>query len=535
MTRINTNTAALLAKAYGQKANAKMLTPMERLSTGERINSAADDAAGLAVGNKMLNSIKSYDQGVRNSTDMISLLSTAESSLQQITNMQLRLRELAVQSSNGIYTNSDRDKMEEELLELVSGIDHVSDNTKFNNVYLLNGSYTGQTIQTGKDTGSHVSINLATFNTQQIGRYWETSSFDNGNFEGSQDITSLGSDVYSIEGWNIYNRRVELGEDGARGPTSITDRDGAALSNLVGGYRTPADPTPRPFNNDIATRDINYPGGIGGTPAPNSELPGTDDSSRPSDYGTLENDSQKGFEFADGALKLYGTGLTSQYGMDVVHGSYIVSSTAKSISAGDKVKFDYKSEGVSDASDVFAYVLNVDTGDTQVILDYTQAAQAAEPFRTAEVEITTTGNYKFVFINGTFDATGGQALGAAMSIDNIEIVRRKLPADQQHLVSQISVQTVAEAENAINVLDHAISQTSSVRAQLGALINRLHSSIQTSSSMGNDMRVARSRIMDAEYTIETSRLAKFQILANASNAMLAQANASKNTVLELIR
>ena len=105
----------------------------------------------------------------------------------------------------------------------------------------------------------------------------------------------------------------------------------------------------------------------------------------------------------------------------------------------------------------------------------------------------------------------------------------------QHLVSQISVQSGAEAKNATDVLSYSIEQTGFTRAILGATINRYQSSIEGALVRGADMRKAKSRVMDAEYTIETSKLAKQQILAQASMAMLAQANASKDAVLELIR
>ena len=120
-------------------------------------------------------------------------------------------------------------------------------------------------------------------------------------------------------------------------------------------------------------------------------------------------------------------------------------------------------------------------------------------------------------------------------MDNIAIDRARLLPAQQHLVSQISVLSVAEAENATDVLSYSMEQTSKKRAELGALINRYSSAIDGYSMMGLNMRQARSRIKDTEYTVETSKLAKQQILAQASMAMLAQANTAKNAVIELIR
>ena len=323
----------------------------------------------------------------------------------------------------------------------------------------------------------------------------------------------------------------------------MVDRTGSAYSNLIGGYRTPEDATPRPFLNDTAARDTHiaaggaWNGGDAAKTPPNPGVAGqgTDDSSRPTNYGGLENAAQQGFDFEDGAMKLTTGSLTSAWGADIVHGSYIISQDAAYISAGESVSFDWKASGDNDAFDVYSYLLNVDTGDTIELLNETQQYKATTNFVNKSTTVNTTGNYKFVFINGTYDATGGLALGASMFIDNVKIDRPRPPADQQHLVSQISVQTVAEAQNATNVLALAMEQTSSVQAQIGAIINRYQGSIEGTAMRGMDMREARSRIRDAEYTVETSKLAKQQILAEASMAMLAQANASKDAVLELLR
>ena len=540
MTVINTNSAALLARAYGEKANQNMLTPMERLSSGLRINSASDDAAGLAVVSKMTAAIKDYDLSIRNSTDTISLLVTAESALSQINTMQERLSELAVQSANGIYTQQDRDSMEMELYELVAEIDRIAINTKYNDVSLLDGSFT----VTGAASRDIISISLGEFATTTVGRYWEESGFANNDFSVTGPIIALGDHAYQIPGWEIHNRRIELGQDGSRGPATVTARDGNPYSNKIGDHLTPEDATPRPHLNDTAARDTYIAGGgswFGSTPGslapPNPGVAGqgTNDSSRPTNYGNLENASEKGFDLIDGALKLSTGNLTSAYGADIVHGSYVISQAAASISAGESVSFDWKATGDQDSFDVYSYLLNVDTGDTVELLNETQVIKASTDWVNKKTTVNVTGNYKFVFINGTYDATGGLALGASMYIDNVQVDRPRLPADQQHLVSQISVQTVEEAKNATNVLALAMEQTGNVQAQIGAIINRYQGSIEGATMRGMDMREARSRVRDAEYTVETSKLAKQQILAQASMAMLAQANASKTAVLELIK
>ncbi|MDC1136069.1 hypothetical protein OAT45_05115 [Alphaproteobacteria bacterium] len=141
MTTINTNVGALQARTYAVSSGARQQTSMERLSSGLRINSAADDAAGLAVANKMKSQLRGIEMAVRNSMDGVSLIQTAEAAMGEVTNMVIRMRELAVQMHNGVYTDADRDNAQLEVEALKSEIDKVCANTAFNDVKLLDGSF----------------------------------------------------------------------------------------------------------------------------------------------------------------------------------------------------------------------------------------------------------------------------------------------------------------------------------------------------------------------------------------------------------
>ena len=159
MTVINTNVGALMARTYATKANDKMQTSMERLSSGMRINSAADDAAGLAVANKMKSQLSGIKMAIRNSQDGISLVQTAEAGMGEITNMILRMRELAVQMENGIYTAKDRDNAQLEVNALLAEIDKISNNTRFNDVKVLDGSYDA-TIRAGNTNAETIRVSV---------------------------------------------------------------------------------------------------------------------------------------------------------------------------------------------------------------------------------------------------------------------------------------------------------------------------------------------------------------------------------------
>ena len=168
MTVINTNVGALTARTYSIKANESMQKSMERLSSGLRINSAADDAAGLAVANKMESQLRGMNVAIRNSQDGISLVQTAESGMGEITNMIIRMRELSVQMNNGVYTDTDRSNAQLEVSALLAEIDKIADNTAFNDVKVLDGSYSAD-IRAGNTNAEIITVTIDRMKTDTLG------------------------------------------------------------------------------------------------------------------------------------------------------------------------------------------------------------------------------------------------------------------------------------------------------------------------------------------------------------------------------
>ncbi|WP_174297488.1 flagellin [Sphingomonas bacterium] len=165
MTVIATNISALRAANASTSANNMLSTSMQRLSTGSRINSAKDDAAGLAISSSMTSQIRGMTQGIRNSNDGIAMAQTADGALDEVTNMIQRVRELAVQSASGTYSDSDRTDMQTEVTALTGQITNILKNTDFNGVKLFDGSAGtagAVTIQTGSNTADTVTLNLKT-------------------------------------------------------------------------------------------------------------------------------------------------------------------------------------------------------------------------------------------------------------------------------------------------------------------------------------------------------------------------------------
>jgi flagellin len=161
MTAIGTNVGALNARLNAIKSNTSQERAMERLSSGLRINSAADDAAGLAVAGKMESQLKGINMAVRNAQDGVGLIQTAESGLNEIRNMVLRIRELAVQMANGIYEDTpDRANAQLEVTALLNQVTLIANNTRFNDVALIDGSFTGVTIQAGNTTSETIELSF---------------------------------------------------------------------------------------------------------------------------------------------------------------------------------------------------------------------------------------------------------------------------------------------------------------------------------------------------------------------------------------
>jgi flagellin len=169
MSVINTNVKSLVAQQSLTVNERKMTTAMERLSTGNRINSAADDAAGLAISSRMDSQIRGLNMAIRNSNDGISLLQTAEGAMQEVTSMLQRVRELSVQSINGVNNDSDRSALNDEVKQLITEIDRVAKTTQFNNVNLFDGSFGTKKLQIGDKASQSMDIGMADIRSTALG------------------------------------------------------------------------------------------------------------------------------------------------------------------------------------------------------------------------------------------------------------------------------------------------------------------------------------------------------------------------------
>jgi len=286
------------------------------LSSGSRINSAMDDAAGLRISRVMTSHLKGMEVAIRNLHDGISLAQTAEGALSTLSDALQRMRELALQAINGTQDNTQRELLDTEYQQLRLQIADVVEDTTWNGHKLFNKlSSTSFELQAGPNSGDRITITIP-----QIYASGSLVSFQNGDFESD----SIGST--SITGWTVVNSRVTL--------------DG---NSTIGGWPTPVDTT--------------KPAASGGDALPSSSA----------SYSTtiVATDNPDG---DTKSLRMQSTGVTVT-GYGIVHGPYIISNSAAELDAGATVSFEWKAQGGADAYDVYAYLLNVDTGATVKLLD----------------------------------------------------------------------------------------------------------------------------------------------------------------------
>jgi flagellin len=216
MTVINTNVSALRAQNSSRVANNMLGTAMERLSSGKRINSAKDDAAGLAIATRMDAKVRGLNQAIRNANDGISLAQTAEGAMGEVSNILVRMRELSVQAANGTTAVSDRAAIQTEVTELLGQIDDIAGRTDFNGTNLFNAAGTFD-IQTGVDTGQTVTITFASLNATGLG----VNGVDLSTTAGASSAMALVSTAIDT----IASERANLG--------AVQNRLDATVNNLT--------------------------------------------------------------------------------------------------------------------------------------------------------------------------------------------------------------------------------------------------------------------------------------------------------------
>ncbi|MGX5108953.1 flagellin N-terminal helical domain-containing protein [Enterobacter cloacae] len=494
---INTNALSLMAQNNLNKSQSQLGTAIQRLSSGMRINSAKDDAAGLAISNRFTSSIRGMTQAARNANDGISLAQTTEGALEEVTENMQRIRELTVQAKNGTNSESDLDSIKKEITTRLDEIKRVAETTNFNGVKVFDGSKDKITIQIGDKDEDTIDITLNKLDMETLGLDTFLDDFaDIGiTVSGAGTLKSQFDKMANVEA----DGDIEVGN---AKKWDLNDTERTALMAATGA----ADKD----KVQVLTYDDN----------------GT---TRIFAYGT---DSKKMVEITDPKWDATGTKLKLGTNPDTVE-------------ITEAADIDMLLAGPSQLSNP----VKLGAGDTLKALDNTDItldeaklnAISNEAFG-SDAEISgmqlfsvTEGTATKYFAYGT-NGTGDKIVKEISFVDN-NPATAPVAADARFGDAEFIKEAAgdAAADGLLAKLDDAITQIADFRADLGAVQNRFSSIIANLNTNIINTTEARSRIQDADFSVEVSAMSRANILQQAGVSVLAQANQVPQNVLSLLR
>ena len=470
---INTNLNSLNAQRNLSGTQTALATAMQRLSSGLRINSAKDDAAGLAISERFSTQIRGLNVAVRNANDGISLAQTAEGALGAVgTNLQ-RMRELAVQSANATNSASDRAALQAEVSQLSAEIDRVATQTNFNGISLLDGSFSAQQFQVGANAGQTITISsIANSRAGVLGQY---------------------------QGFSLASQTVA--SPGTSGAQTVTA--GGATYQL-GTFAADA---------RSLTNAINAAGVAGLTASANSNVQAAGTSAA--------NSSASG----NATITVNGLAITVA---GVTGAGGLVANRAAAVSA---LNAQSAVTGVV-ATDTGAGVSLTAADGRNITVTYAAGAFTGSNLTDFGIGVTSGTTYAAT-INLNYQAPSG--VTSAVTFGGALAAITGTVAATGTAVSALDISTAGGANTALTSIDAALTSVNSARATLGAIQNRFASTVSNLQTTSENLTASRSRIQDADFAAETANLSRAQILQQAGTAMVAQANQLPQGVLALLR
>lgn len=469
---VYTNVSSINAQRNLNINSASQSTTMKRLSSGLRINSASDDAAGMAIGNGLNAQIKGFTQASRNANDGLSLLGTAEGAMVEQTGILQRMRELAVQSASDTNNSTNRSDLNNEVSQLKSELERIARTTSFNSNNLLDGSFQGKDLQVGANSTSNdrITISLSSSRAKDLGSAFKIAGTQvTANAFGSSDLNIVaGGQTYAV---------------------AATVDDG--VSKTGGTYSALAKAT---AINAIAQQT--------GVTA----------------EATTDVDS--------GAAQIAGTTALGDLKINGVDIAGVTIDTASDNDLVDAINSVYSQTGVTASLDNANHIILNASDGRNVDVTANAAATAVTSFATATttnrgtVTLRSTTAFTLSGNNETYGGFTDSQVAAQSASENIQ---------------GLDLTSKKNAQLAIKIVDTALNQINSRRSQIGALTNRLNTTINNLSSASENASSSYSRIMDADFATETATMQRNSVLQQAGIAILAQANQAPQQALSLLR
>ncbi len=505
MTVINTNVAALSAQSSMMKNTREMENAMAKLSSGHRINTAADDAAGLSISERLDSQIRGLSQAIRNSQDAQNMIDTVEGASAEIVTSLQRLRELAAQSASSTNTSTDRSFLATEAEQLVNEINRIAEETQWNGMYALDGSMDNINIQVGANVTDTIKASVNASNASSIGHYVIRGDAVDTDAAADAAVNGVSAGNTSIKGYIGEASFVVNANDTAKEYASDVNE----ISHLTGV--TAKASTNMRLSSLSAAGTVSLNLGFNGTVGTGllSAVTVTAVVEDENDLTTLR-DAINDVSSKTGVAASFMNGrtneilLTDHDGDDIVLGEFDHLATDDTTTGGTIVAQAYKFHGVSSSSSSAATTL-------------TDGAATDSVTARGEIELSSKQAFVLTKTAANFFGAGTEAKASLEAVGDIDI------------------STIAGAEEALSIIDGAIDQINSTRSNLGAVSNRLDKTISNLTNIVENTTASKSHIKDANFAQETSALTKAQILNQAATSMLAQANASKQTVLALLQ
>ena len=467
---INTNVSSLNAQRNLLFSSGKLAKSFQRLSSGLRINTAGDDAAGLSISERFTSQIRGLNQAVRNSNDAISLVQVAEGALQETTNILQRIRELSVQAGSDVNTESDRQALQDEVEQLQGELQRIGETTTFNGQKLLDGSFQDKFFHVGINFRETVRVRVRDARSETLGR-WAVST------GATVTTNALAAGDIFLNGVTVRATRIEDDK------ISTTFATGSAIAKAAA------------INDSTAFTGVS----------------------------AYVNSSVRA-----GSGAVVG-GTLDQTDNIVINGVTITGLTV----------------AADDAGDALIQAINAEFDQTGVIASRDQAGRIQlEAKDGRNIELTFGGNGAAISGLGAAGVTTGTVTlhsedQFAMSGANESFLgftdNALIGVSTTQAVQSIDISSRDGANLALLIADRAIKQVTKDRAELGAINNRLDTTVSNLTTVSENATAARSRVMDADFAMESANLSKNQVLQQAATSILAQANAGAQNVLSLLQ
>ncbi|HGM6311247.1 MAG: flagellin [Pseudomonas putida] len=557
---VNTNITSLGVQKNLTRASDALGTSMSRLSSGLKINSAKDDAAGLQISNRLTSQIKGLNVAVKNANDGISIAQTAEGAMQETTSILQRMRELSLQSANGSNSDKDRSSLQQEFTALTGELNRIASTTTFGGRNLLDGSFGSTSFQVGANSNETISFGMKDVSATGLQGSYSSASVTGGNMSGmvasmTGGITTMGettvvgvagtgydptgNEKLSINGVDITlaagdddNTKVaakittQLTAAGVTGFTVTATGDALSIVNASGPV-TIAGADANKFGLTVGTTSnetvgASVPGKAGAFKVNDIDVSWTN--AQDVDAILAQINGKPGIgkaEIVDGRISITskdGSKLELTDGTGANSGSLAKlglssGTTDVKMSADTSLKIGATEIKIAKGSDMDAVVSAINS-----------ASAGVSASKTDDGKLLLSGNKDIAITAGSKGSLGDLGLQDGLTS----------AAVTQTTVSDLNILDAASSQQAIQALDAAIQQVDSQRAQLGAVQNRFDSTVANLNSIAENSTAARSRVQDADFAAETAELTKQQTLQQASTAILSQANQLPSSVLKLL-